>query len=130
MDEQFLGSIPIMPVVSVIETAKFYEEQLGFSIKVLWDNPCYGVVKRGNAVVEFGERRKEHAGSGVCIIRVENADAIYKEWKLKEIEFVGDFAERDYGSKDFRVKDNNGNLLIIGSALPNTAELIAKGNIA
>lgn len=130
MDEQFLGSIPIMPVVSVIETAKFYEEQLGFSIKVLWDDPSYGVVKRGNAVVEFGERRKEHAGSGVCIIRVENADAIYKEWKLKEIEFVGDFAERHYGSKDFRVKDNNGNLLIIGSALPNKAELIAKGNIA
>jgi len=128
--EQFLGSIPILPVKSVIETAKFFEEKLGFAIKILWKNSSYCVVKRGNAVVEFGERRREYAGSGVCIIQVENADVVYEEWKSKDVEFVGNFAERDYGSKDFRIRDINGNMLIVGHALENKKELLQKGNIA
>ena len=130
MNEQFLGANPILPVKSVIETAKFFEKTLGFTVNILWENPSYGVVRRGNAVIEFGEGRKQHAGSGVCVIRVENADVIYKEWKSKDIEFVGDFSDRDYGSKDFRIKDNNGNMLIIGHALENQKEMLQKGNVA
>jgi hypothetical protein len=130
MSEQFLRANPILPVKSVIETAGFFEKQLGFTIALLWENPSYGAVKRGNVIIEFGEGRKEYAGSGVCIIIVDNADAIYEEWKSNGIEFVGDFAERDYGSKDFRIRDNNGNMLIIGHALENQKELIKKGNIS
>ena len=130
MDGKFLGANPILPVKSVIETARFYEKKLGFNIEVLWENPSYCVVKRGNAIIEFGEGRKEHAGSGASIILVENADVIYNEWKTKGIEFVGDFADRDYGSKDFRIKDNNGNMLIVGHALENRKALIQNGNVA
>jgi len=130
MNESFLRANPILPVKSVIETVKFYEKKLGFTIKILWENPSYGVVKRGNAVIEFGEGRKEKAGSGICMILVENTDAIYKEWKSKDIEFFGDFADRDYGSKDFRIKDNNGNILIISHPLENQSELLKQGNVA
>lgn len=130
MSEQFLYVNPILPVKSVVDTAQFYEKELGFTVKILWRNPSYGVVKRGNAVIEFGEGRKAHAGTGVCVIQVENADVVYEEWKSKDIEFVGDFTARDYGSKDFRVKDNNGNLLIVGHALENKEELLQKGNVA
>jgi len=130
MSEQFQGANPIFPVKSVIETAKYFEKKLGFNIEVLWESPAYGVVKRGAAVIEFGEGRQAHVGSGVCIIQVENADDIYEEWKAKGVEFVGDFSDRDYGSKDFRVKDNNGNILIVGHALVNKSELLRKGNVA
>lgn len=129
MSDPFLNANPILPVISVIETAKFFEKKLGFTIELLWQNPAYGAVKRGNVTIEFGEGRKEHAGSGVCVIQVDNADSIYKEWKSKGVEFVGDFSDRDYGSKDFRIKDNNGNMLIIGHALENQKELIAQGNV-
>jgi len=130
MNNNFLCANPIIPVKSVLETATFYKEKLGFNIKLLWENPSYGVVKRGDAIIEFGEGRKEDAGSGICIVRVKDADAVYNEWKLKEVEFFGDFAERDYGSKDFRAKDNNGNILIVGHALENMNELLAQGNVA
>jgi len=130
MNHNFLGSNPIFPVKSVIETASFYKDELGFNINGIWEKPSYGVVSRGDAVIEFGEGRKEYAGSGICIVRVEDADTIYSEWKLKGIEFVGDFAERDYGSKDFRVKDNNGNILIVGHALKNKDELLERDKIA
>jgi len=130
MNEQFISANLIFPVKSVIDTAKYYEKELGFSIETLWNIPVYGVVKRGSIFMEFGEGRQECAGSGVSIIHVEDADVIYEEWKANDVEFVGDFSERDYGSKDFRVKDNNGNMLIVGHALENKKELLGKANAA
>lgn len=130
MDEQFFFANPILPVKSVDDTLNFYKTQLGFTVAIAWNDPAYGVVRRGNAVIEFGEHRKEYAGTGICIIGVENADVIYQEWKSRNIEFVGDFADRDYGNKDFRIRDNNGNMLIIGHALTNKCALLRKGNVA
>lgn len=130
MNNKFLGTNPIFPVKSVEETTNFYKEKLGFNINGIWENPSYGVVSRGDVVIEFGEGRKEYAGSGICIVRVENADTIYNEWKLKEVKFIGDFDERDYGSKDFRVKDNNGNMLIVGHNLENKNKLLEQSKIA
>lgn len=37
--ELFLGANPILPVLSVVETAAFYEAALGFEIEVLWQDP-------------------------------------------------------------------------------------------
>lgn len=130
MSDQFLGANPILPVNDVAETAAFYKEKLGFEIAVLWREPAYGVVKRGNTVIEFGDRRTQYAGSGVCSIHVDDADRIYDEWRDSGIEFVGDLADRDYGCRDFRIRDNNGNLLIIGHDLPNQDALIQAGNMA
>ena len=126
MTGQFLGANPILPVKDVRETTRFYKQKLGFEIIVLWEEPAYGVVKRGGTVLEFGDRRQAHAGSGVCSIHVSNADKIYEEFSAKGIEFVGDLADRDYGCRDFRVRDNNGNMLIIGHDLENQDELLCR----
>ena len=53
----------------------------------------------------------------MCIILIGNAEVICKEWKSGDVEFVGDYADRGYGIKDFRAKDNNVNILIIRYAL-------------
>lgn len=127
-DELFLGATPILPVESVIKTANFYTEKLGFEIEVLWQEPPYGVVARGQVTIEFGEGRKKYSGSGVCNIFVNDVDAVYQEFKDKNIEFVDEIADRDYGSRDFRIKDNNGNILILTSHLINQKELLNAGN--
>lgn len=124
---QFLGANPILPVVSVVETAKFYKDSLGFDIDTIWESPPYGVVARGRTIIEFGEGRKEVAGTGVCMIFLANVDSIYDEYSAKGLDIVGEIADRDYGSRDFRVKDNNGNLLILSSPLINQRELLSVG---
>ena len=123
MNNEFKSANPILPVKSVDETAKFYKDKLGFEIEVLWENPKYAAVKRGAVTIEFGEGRPEHVGSGICYIHVQNVDMVYKEFKNAQIEFVGELENRDYGNRDFRVKDNNGNILIIGSPLANQKQL-------
>lgn len=101
-----------------LETPGFFEEELGFEIEILQDKPPYAVVARGQTIIEFGEGRKEYAGSGVCVIFVSNVDTVYNEY----------IANRDYGSRDFRIKDNNGNVLIFSSPLIDQKELIDAGN--
>lgn len=87
----------------------------------------YAVVARDQVIIEFGEGRKEFAGTGVCNIFVHDVDKIYEELSSKHIEFVGDLSDREYGSRDFRIRDNNGNILIISSPLINQKELLENG---
>ena len=126
-NETFLGANPILPVKGVIETANFFKDQLGFEIELLWKEPPYGVVARGETIIEFGEGRNEHAGSGVCVIFVRDVDAVHAEYSTKDIEFVGDLADRDYGSRDFRIRDNNGNMLILSTPLIDQQALLNAG---
>ena len=127
-DELFLGANPILPVKNVKDTANFYADELAFKIEILWENPPYAAVARDKTIIEFGEGRKEYAGTGVCVIFVSDVDQVYKEYSDKDIEFVGDLADRYYGSRDFRIKDNNGNMLIFSSPLVNQQELLNVGN--
>lgn len=127
---EFHYANPVMAVEDVRAAAKFYKESLGFNIDILWENPNYGCVSRGGITIEFGEGRPNYVGGGACVIQVSDVDSLYAEFKARGVNFVGDFSERDYGSKDFRVRDHDGNLLVFGSALTNKDELIAKGNIA
>ena len=127
-NELFLGSNPILPVTNVCETAQYYEKKLGFDVEILWSNPPYAVVARDRTIIEFGEGRKEYAGTGVCVIFVSDVDAVHQEYSGKEVEFLGDLEDRDYGSRDFRIKDNNGNVLIFSSPLINQQALIDAGS--
>ena len=129
-DIEFHFANTVMPVKNAKKTANYYREILGFTLDVLWENPNYACASRGGITIELGEGRPNHVGSGACVIQVSNVDNLYKELKTRGASLVGDFAERDYGSKDFRVKDNDGNLLIFGGALANKNELINKGNVA
>lgn len=129
-DNQFQSANPILPVKDVKATSKFYKEYLGFKVDILWENPNYACVSRGGVTIEFGEGRPAHVGNGVCYIHVNDARVVHQEFVSRGLDNIGRVADRDYGSKDFRVKDNDGNILIFGSALANKDELIAKKNLA
>jgi uncharacterized glyoxalase superfamily protein PhnB len=113
-DSSFKGANSIMPARNAHETARFYKDRLGFTIGVLWEKPNYACVNRGGVFIEFGEGRPAHVGSGVCYIHVDDVDAVYEELKARGASFVDAPEDRDYGSRDFRVRDNDGNLLIFG----------------
>ena len=115
IDDQFRASTPILPVHDVKETADFYREKLGFHVEGIWENPNYASISRGGAAIDFGEGRPDHVGSGVCYIHVSDVEAIHQHLKEAGVEMVGTLESRDYGMRDFRVRDNNGNLLIFGS---------------
>ena len=89
-----------------------------------------GGARRNSSIWIEGCQCSRHAGSGVCGIHAEDADRIYDALKRTDIEFVGDLADRDYGCRDFRVRDDNGNMPIVGHDLPNQDESTGKGDPA
>lgn len=54
-------------------------------------------------------------------------DSIHMEYAAKNIVFVGKIGDREYGSRDFRIRDNNGNMLILSSPLVNQKDLLDNG---
>ncbi|MFC1749532.1 VOC family protein [Pseudomonadota bacterium] len=117
MSRQFKSVNPILPVISAAKTAAYYKEKLGFDIVVICEEPSYAVVRRGDVTIEFGEGRPDYAGKGTCYIHVECADTVFEEYRSAKLEYIGAIKDRDYGNRDFRVRDNNGNTLIIGMPL-------------
>jgi catechol 2,3-dioxygenase-like lactoylglutathione lyase family enzyme len=133
MRSRFLTTTVVLPARDARETAQFYHDKLGFEIVGVWEvahSKHYASVRREGVVIEFGEGRQVYAGTGVCMIHVDSATAIYQEYKQNpHIDFVADFANREYGNRDFRIRDNNGNMLIIGETLKNRDELLEYNRI-
>ena len=95
---------PLLPVSSVKETAEFYEKKLGFTTDVIWENPSYAVVRRGNCVIELTQDRSTVQN---CCMYLDVDPNIVDEYKLHHPELVEDFDTRHH------LTDNNGNTLII-----------------
>ncbi len=128
MPARFLNATVILPAHDLPATARYYREKLGFSIEILWEDPPYGVAVRGQAVIEFGQQRFPDTARGVCYVHVGDVDEVYREFAEAGAHFVTAPADRAYGCRDFRVRDNNGNLLIVGSPLPGSP--LSEGAIA
>jgi hypothetical protein len=84
---------------------------------------------RERTIIKFDEGMKNHEGTGICVIFVCDVDILYHQYSGREIEFIGYIADCDYCSRDFRVRDNNGNMLIFSSPLINQQKLIKSENL-
>ena len=121
---------PIMVVSDAKTAAQFYEDTPWFTIDVLCENPCYACVSRDGIIIELGASRPDYVGGCACIVHVSNIESLYNEFKAKGVVLVGDITGQEYGSKDFRIRDNDGNLLAFGSAMATQQELLGTGNVA
>ena len=95
---------PILPVRCVKETTDFYEKKLGFTTDVIWENPSYAVVRRGDCVIEFTQDRSAVAN---CCMQLNVDPTIVELYKLYFPERIEDVGEQHH------LTDNNGNTLII-----------------
>ena len=129
---KFLNSIPGLPVKSIEKSVKFYKEKLGFEI--ISESYNYGVIKRDEVEIHLWLASNKNwmwknillflkpvrigsesflAGTQSCRFRVDDIDTLYNEIKghdilhksSKEVLFTS------WGTKEFSVKDLNGNLL-------------------
>ena len=107
-------SIPILPSLSLAETAQFYEEQLGFETAQLGN---YLIARRDEMEIHFwltSERQyPEHSS---CYIRGGQIVALYEEYRTKAVPRLSDFAVRPWNMKEFYIHDPHGNVLKFGGA--------------
>lgn len=117
---------PYFIVDDVVTTANYYRDKLGFYYERFWGNPpSFCMVKRDGIVIMLGQLEKTggmrpnsavdpEGGAWDAYIWIENADALYAEFKSKGATIARDICDQPYGCRDFDISDCNGYRLCFG----------------
>ena len=111
--KKFYHAVPFMPVRNLQETINFYKEKLGFYNEWFWKDTDAGM-QRDNFPVLFTLSPafvldvNKRAHSFEIMWFVDNVDAIYEEYKGKELSIFKDLIEEPWGVKEFGIEDVNG----------------------
>jgi len=107
---------------------EWLERALGFEKKVVYEGPdgtiAHAEMSLGPGVIMFGSERPEtdrfgsHAGQSWVYIAVDDVDGLYERAKGAGAEVVSEIEDTDYGSRDFSVRDPEGNLWSFGTYRP------------
>ena len=108
-----------LPVSDVPAAADFYTKKLGFKLAFTWgDPPSMAGVNLGNVQIFLEQGTPNPAGCSVYFV-VSNADDLYQFQKSNGVEVVQEPGDREYGLRDYRVRDLHGYLLGFGQHLYN-----------
>jgi predicted enzyme related to lactoylglutathione lyase len=117
---------PYFIVDDVVVTANYYRDKLGFRYERFWgEPPCFAMVRRSGVVImlsqfpEAGAMRPNHIvdperGAWDAYIWVDDADALFAEFKSKGVTIARAICDQEYGCRDFEVEDCNGYRLCFG----------------
>ena len=114
------SAIPVLLVRDVKVCANFFQEKLGFEIDFLHGMPpFYGAVSRDGACLHiryvrqpvFAQAAAEE-GSLICaFLEVSNVQALFEEFKVRNVEFAQKPTKQAWGGTDFHVRDPDGNVI-------------------
>jgi len=120
---------PYFIVDDVVATANYYRDKLGFNYERFWgDPPEFTMVKRNGLVIMLGHlgqpglmrpNNRAEPGEGVwdAYIWIDDADALYAEFKSKGVPIAREICDQPYGCRDFDIEDCNGYRLCFGQDL-------------
>ena len=114
--------VPVFAVDDIERLCTFYEKSLGFVQDFRYGEPTYyvGLVKD---VVEIhlistsSPNARQPSGSGYLSLLVDQVDDLYRRLKGFDAEIVVLPDDRDYGLRDFMIKDPEGNVLTLGEPI-------------
>jgi predicted enzyme related to lactoylglutathione lyase len=117
---------PYFIVGDVVATANYYRDKLGFVYERFWNEPpSFCMVKRNGIVIMLAQlerpavvrpnRLVDPEGSAWdAYIWIDNADALYAEFKSKGVTIARGICDQPYGCRDFDIDDCNGYRLCFG----------------
>ena len=104
-------------------------EALGFEVAMLVDGArdrdvAHAELKLGSGMIMLGsesnsdDRWGSHAGQSWIYVAVEDPDNLYERARTAGAEVVMEPYDTDYGSRDFAIRDPEGNLWSFGTYRP------------
>ena len=129
MSETEIGSAsPLFIVRDVPATLAFYREKLGFNITFEGPEPgdiFFGIVQRGKAMIMFKDvdvdpvpNYTRDIGHGIAnwdaYIYVPDPDALFAEFKSRDVEFKMPLENNSDDLRGFEVRDVNGYIIYFG----------------
>jgi len=120
---------PYFIVEDVVATANYYRDKLGFTYERFWnDPPSFCMVKRNGIVIMLAQLERTgvvrpnrfvdpEANAWDAYIWIDDADALYAEFKSKGVTIAREPCNQFYGCRDFDIDDCNGYRLCFGQDL-------------
>jgi catechol 2,3-dioxygenase-like lactoylglutathione lyase family enzyme len=104
--------MPELPMNNVEAGVAWYRDVMGFSVNYAQHD--IGVMDRDKARVLLIARTDKHTGIGSCYIYVEDADALYTEFRAKGVQIENSPVSQPWGLREFVVFDPEGNRITFG----------------
>jgi uncharacterized glyoxalase superfamily protein PhnB len=115
---------PGYPVSDVLEAVEFYTRKLGFTLGFTWGEPVtMAGVNLGRVSVHLARGTPNPRGCGAYFV-VEDPDALFAFHQANGVEIVEPIGDREYGMRDYMVRDPYGYELAFGYAIYNAGEPI------
>jgi uncharacterized glyoxalase superfamily protein PhnB len=120
---------PYLVVDDVVATANFYRDRLGFEYDRFWNEPpSFCIIHRSGAAIMLaqfevtGVMRPNRTvdpdgGAWDAYVWIDNANALYAEFKSRGVTIARDIGDRVYGCRDFDVEDCNGYRICFGQQI-------------
>lgn len=128
---------PILGVADVAAAVRYYTDTLGFELRgpvfggVGDEGPVYAIVWRGDASLHLQIRRGERpedARESIesdAYVYVDDADALFEEYRARGVEFLRPLQTEPYGLRDFTIVDPFGHRVVFGA--PEWAAVAGRG---
>jgi hypothetical protein len=117
---KIIGTRYVLAVKDLIKSASYYQNKLGF--KTLWSDQWWHFLQREKIIVMLGECANEKSAfetgdhSYFAYIDVENIDALYNEFKLKDLD-LGAIEDKPWGQREFSVRTIDGHRMMFGEQI-------------
>jgi catechol 2,3-dioxygenase-like lactoylglutathione lyase family enzyme len=115
------GTRYVLAVKNLAKSAQFYEDQLGF--KTHWKEGGWQLLYRGKFIVMLGECLDDRSAfdtrnhSYYAYIDVKNVDALYAEFRKKEIDFLSAPEDKPWGQREFGICTIDGHRIMFGETV-------------
>jgi catechol 2,3-dioxygenase-like lactoylglutathione lyase family enzyme len=108
---------PGLAVPDVFAAVDFYTSKLGFVLGFTWgEPPSIAGVNLGRVQVFLQQGTPGPKGSSIFFV-VGDADALYEFHRAGDVEIAEEIDDRDYGIRDYTIRDLNGYHLSFGHHL-------------
>ena len=125
------GCSEVYPTISVANlraTVDYYHQQLGFKIQFEWgEPPVHAGLTFGSSTLHFnqhGEPSDPRNDRFWLYFVVENVDELYEKYQTRNVDLLDQPTDREWGMREFNVRDINGIALRFAHALLNFGEPI------
>jgi catechol 2,3-dioxygenase-like lactoylglutathione lyase family enzyme len=115
---------PGLAVTDISAAVDFYTTKLGFSLAFTWgDPPTFAGVNLGGMQIFLRQGVPDPKGC-VVYFHVGDADVLYEFHRTQGVEVAEPIADRDYGLRDYVVRDLHGYYLSFGHHIFNLGPAI------
>ena len=121
---QSTSAAAVFQVADLERSLGFYTGLLGFEQEfTVGSPPFYAGLKRGAVVLHLSSSPDSavRLGQGSVYLFCDTVDAFYREVTSRGAAVTSPLGSRDYGMRDFQIKDLDGNLIGFGAPLPESS---------